>query len=52
MIGLLQLVTVFIIVPFLTYRATGFYVEVRLAMGHEFSIWGGLLNFSHTEELA
>lgn len=50
MTGLLQLFTVFVIVPFLTYHALGFYVGVRMALGGGFSIWNGLLTF-HAIEL-
>ncbi len=45
MIGFLQLVTVFVVVPFLTYRAIGFYVSVMMALGRGFKLWGGLLDF-------
>ena len=49
MIGFLQLVTVLVIVPFLTYRAIGFYVSVMMALGHGFKLWGGLLDFHPIE---
>ena len=45
MIGLLQLLTVFIIVPFLTYQAIGFYVKVQMLLHNGFKLWGGLLDF-------
>lgn len=45
MTGLLQLFTVFVIVPFLTYHALGFYVKVRMALRQGFKLWGGLLTF-------
>ena len=49
MIGFLQLVTVLVIVPFLTYRAIGFYVSVQMALRHGFKLWGGLLEFHPLE---
>lgn len=45
MTGLLQLLTVFVVVPFLTYHAIGFYVRVQMLMHNGFKLWGGLLDF-------
>ena len=45
MTGLLQLLAVFIVVPFLTYWAIGLYVKVQMYLKNGFSLWGDLLVF-------
>ena len=50
MIVLLWISTL-IIVPILTYAALGFYVQIRLTMDKEFSLFRGMLKFRpFTEE--
>ena len=45
MIGFLQLVTVVVIVPFLTYHAIGGYVWLMMSLHRGFKLWGGRLDF-------
>ncbi len=42
---LLDIVVTFVVAPFLTYWAIGFYVKVRMALHGGFKLWGGLLDF-------